>query len=83
MGQQLRGCVGRTSTLGVEELRGQRLGLQGVAQAEVCVKDQLLCLRRCAGWPKQTLPADVPTLGSQPTHNLYVVVFIQQEVFNL
>lgn len=40
--EQLRGCVGRTSTLGVEELQGQRLGLQSVAQAEVCVKDHLV-----------------------------------------
>lgn len=47
--EQLRGCVGRTSTLGVEELQGQRLSLQSVAQAEVCVKDHLFFLRRCAG----------------------------------
>lgn len=39
--EQLWGRVGRTSTLGIEELQGQRLSLQSVAQAEVCVKDHL------------------------------------------
>lgn len=46
--EQLRGCVGRTSTLGVEELQGQRLSFQSVAQAEICVKDHLfLCVQMC------------------------------------
>lgn len=36
--QQLRGCVGGTATLGAEELRGERLSLQSVAQAKVCTK---------------------------------------------
>lgn len=36
--EQLRGRVGRTSTLGVEELRRQRFSLQSVAQAEVCAR---------------------------------------------
>lgn len=37
--QQLGGRVGGAAALGVEELQGQRLDLQRVAQAEVCAKD--------------------------------------------
>lgn len=40
--EQLRGRVGRTSTLGVEELQRQRFSLQSVAQAEVCARYNLL-----------------------------------------
>lgn len=36
--EQLRGSVGWTSTLGVEELQRQRFSLQCVTQAKVCVK---------------------------------------------
>lgn len=36
--EQLRGSVGWTSTLGVEELQRQRFSLQSVTQAKICVK---------------------------------------------
>ena len=39
-GEQLGGRVGRTSTLGVEELQRQWFSLQSVTQAKVCVKDK-------------------------------------------
>lgn len=105
--EQLGGSVGRTSTLGVEELQGQRFSLQSVAQAKVCVKHHrfnsgahaqmdlmaktgsatLICPTffffftavqmsnrvRCH-WRKRE---------RQHTHNLYVVVLVQKEVFDL
>lgn len=45
--EQLRGRVGRTSTLGVEELQRQRFNLQSVAQAEVCARYNLFCVQMC------------------------------------
>lgn len=36
--EQLRGCIGRTSTLGVEEIQRQGFSLQSVTQAKVCEK---------------------------------------------
>lgn len=41
--QQLGGCVGGTAALGAEEFRGQRVGLQGVAQAKVCATNDRFC----------------------------------------
>lgn len=45
--EQLWGRVGRTSTLGVEELQRQRFNLQSVAQAKVCTKDNHFFVQMC------------------------------------
>lgn len=53
--EQLRGRVGRTSTLGVEELRRQRFSLQSVAQAEVCARYNHFFVQMC--WIAVTDPS--------------------------